>query len=116
LQVSRYTSICGGWVAGCNTASQRPSSTTAWTIVSVREPESGGATLPAKSLIQQEMIKRGILFNGSNFISYALTEADVDAAIDAYGAAFQVLASALPEDVLELLEGPPLTPAFRVPS
>jgi glutamate-1-semialdehyde aminotransferase len=87
-----------------------------WTIVSVREPESGGATLPAKSLIQQEMIKRGILFNGSNFISYALTEADVDAAIDAYGAAFQVLASALPEDVLELLEGPPLTPAFRVPS
>ena len=35
-------------------------------------------TLAAKSLMQQEMIKRGILFNGSNFISYAHTEADID--------------------------------------
>lgn len=87
-----------------------------WTIVSVREPDPGGATLPAKSLLQQEMVKRGVLFNGSNFISYAHTDADIDAAIEAYGAAFEVLSSALPDDVEDRLEGPPVTPAFRTPS
>jgi glutamate-1-semialdehyde aminotransferase len=87
-----------------------------WTIVSVREPEPGSETLPAKSLLQQEMIKREILFNGSNFISWAHTETDIDLAIDAYDSAFDVLASALPDDVEPCLQGPPLTPAFRTPS
>jgi glutamate-1-semialdehyde-2,1-aminomutase len=98
----------GDWVS-CSGAAP-------WTIVSVREPDPDGDTLPAKSLVQQEMLKRGILFNGSNFISYAHTDADIDAAIQAYGAAFEILASALPDDVEDRLEGPPLTPAFRTPS
>ncbi|HYM54795.1 MAG TPA: aminotransferase class III-fold pyridoxal phosphate-dependent enzyme [Solirubrobacteraceae bacterium] len=96
------------WV-GCSGAAP-------WTIVSVREPNGDGATLPAKSLLQQEMVKRGVLFNGSNFISYAHTDADIDAAIEAYGAAFEVLAGALPDDIEARLEGPALTPAFRTPS
>lgn len=98
----------GGWVS-CSGAAP-------WTIVSVREPDPTGKTLPAKSLLQQEMLKHGILFNGSNFISYAHTEADIDAAVEAYGSAFEVLASALPDHVEELLEGPAVTPAFRMPS
>jgi len=87
-----------------------------WTIVSVREPDPHGAALPAKSLLQQEMLRRGVLFNGSNFISYAHTDADIDAAVEAYAAAFRVLARALPDGVEDLLEGPALTPAFRTPS
>jgi glutamate-1-semialdehyde aminotransferase len=87
-----------------------------WTIVSVREPDQDGPGLPAKSLVQQEMIKRGVLFNGSNFISYAHTDADIDLAIEAYDATFEVLAGALPDDLESRLEGPPLTPAFRTPS
>ncbi len=87
-----------------------------WTIVSVREPHPHAATLPAKSLVQQEMVKRGILFNGSNFICYAHTDADIDAAVEAYGAAFQALAGALPDEVENRLEGPPLSRAFRTPS
>ncbi len=87
-----------------------------WTIVGVREPDPEGATLPARSLLQQEMLKRGVLFNGSNFISYAHTDADIDAAIEAYGAAFGVLAGALPDNVEDRLEGPAVTPAFRTPS
>jgi glutamate-1-semialdehyde aminotransferase len=87
-----------------------------WTIVGVQEPDPDGTRLAAKSLLQQEMIKRGVLFNGSNFISYAHTEADIDLALEAYREAFAVLAGALPEDVEGLLEGPPLTPAFRTPS
>jgi glutamate-1-semialdehyde aminotransferase len=87
-----------------------------WTIVSVREPDPSGTALPAKSLVQQEMIKRGVLFNGSNFISYAHTEADIDLAIAAYRDAFEVLASALPDKLESYLEGTPVTAAFRTPS
>lgn len=98
----------GDWVS-CSGAAP-------WTIVSVREADPDAGTLPAKSLIQQELIKRGILFNGSNFISYAHTDADIDAAIQAYEAALEVLAGALPDEVADRLEGPPLTQAFRTPS
>jgi glutamate-1-semialdehyde aminotransferase len=87
-----------------------------WTIVSVREPDPGSGTLPAKSLLQQEMIKREILFNGSNFISWGHTEIDIDLAIDAYDGAFEVLACALPDNIERYLQGPPVTPAFRTPS
>jgi glutamate-1-semialdehyde 2,1-aminomutase len=87
-----------------------------WTIVGVRELDPDGATLPAKSLLQQEMVKRGVLFNGSNFISYAHTDEDIDGAIEAYDSAFEALAGALPDDVEDRLEGPPVTPAFRTPS
>lgn len=98
----------GEWVA-CSGAAP-------WTIVSVRESGPDPVILPVKSLVQQEMIKRGVLFNGSNFISYAHTEADIELAIDAYEATFEVLSSALPDKVASHLEGPPLTPAFRTPS
>ncbi len=87
-----------------------------WTIVSVREPDPDALTLAAKSLVQQEMIKRGVLFNGSNFISYAHTDADIDFAIEAYEASFELLSSVLPDSVESRLEGAPLTPAFRTPS
>ena len=94
----------------------RCSGSAPWTIVGVREPDPDAIVLPAKSLLQQEMIKRGILFNGSNFISYAHTEADIDFAIEAYDSSFETLADALPNDVESRLQGPPLTPAFRTPS
>jgi glutamate-1-semialdehyde aminotransferase len=84
-----------------------------WTIVAVRETEPGRDVLPAKSLLQQEMIKRGVLFNGSNFISYAHTDADIAEALDAYDAALHRLASALPNDVEARLEGPPVGEVFR---
>jgi glutamate-1-semialdehyde aminotransferase len=84
-----------------------------WTIVGVREPHPDPAALPAKTLLQQEMVKRGILFNGSNFISYAHTEADIAEAVGAYNGAFERLARALPDDVAQHLEGPPLSPVFR---
>ncbi len=87
-----------------------------WTIVGTQEPDPDGNRLEVKSLIQQEMMKRGVLFNGSNFICGAHTEADIDLAIEAYEASFEILSSALPDGIEGLLEGPPLTPAFRTPS
>jgi glutamate-1-semialdehyde 2,1-aminomutase/spore coat polysaccharide biosynthesis protein SpsF len=87
-----------------------------WTLVSVREPHPDGEGLPAKSLLQQEMLLRGVLFNGSNFISYAHTGEDIDHAIDAYDAALVTLADALPDELQKRLQGPPVMPAFRTPS
>ena len=83
------------------------------TVVTIREPDGSGPGLPAKSLVQQELLKRGVLFNGSNFICLAHSDEDLELAIDAYGAAFERLASGLPDDLLGLLEGEPIQPAFR---
>jgi len=82
----------------------------------VREPHPADGALPAKSLLQQEMLKRGVLFNGSNFISYAHTPEDIELVSAAYSEAFEVLAGALPDGVPERLEGPPVSAAFRTPS
>jgi glutamate-1-semialdehyde-2,1-aminomutase len=87
-----------------------------WTIVTVLEDSSADGLLPAKSLLQQELLKRGVLFNGSNFISYAHTAEDIDFAIGAYDAALGVLAEGMREGIAERLEGPPLSPSFRKPS
>jgi glutamate-1-semialdehyde aminotransferase len=88
-----------------------------WTIVNVREPyRCAGGELPAKSLLQQEMLRRGVLFNGSNFLSYAHGQEDVELAIEAYDGALAVLASALPDGLETSLEGPALSAAFRTPS
>jgi len=85
-----------------------------WTIVNVREPAFAGTALPAKTLIQQEMLKRGVLYNGSNFVCSAHTEDDIDEAIAAYGQAFARLAQALPDDVDALLEAAPVSQIFRM--
>jgi glutamate-1-semialdehyde aminotransferase len=83
------------------------------TVVTIREPEGSGPGLPAKTLVQQELVKRGVLFNGSNFICLAHSDDDLDLAIDAYAAAFGRLAAGLSGGLSELLEGEPVQPAFR---
>jgi glutamate-1-semialdehyde aminotransferase len=83
------------------------------TVVTVQERDGSGPGLPAKTLVQQELVKRGVLFNGSNFICLAHSDEDLDVAIDAYRAAFARLAEGLAGDVNELLEGDPIQPAFR---
>jgi glutamate-1-semialdehyde aminotransferase len=85
------------------------------TVVTIREPSLGGVGtgLPAKTLVQQELLKRGVLFNGSNFICLAHSDDDIDLAIAAYGAAFGLLAEGLAGDLISLLDGEPIQPAFR---
>lgn len=82
------------------------------TIITVREPVPGG-DLPAKTLLQQELLKRGVLYNGTHMISYAHGEADIAFALDAYDGAFEVLARALPDDLSHFLEAPAVGPVFR---
>lgn len=82
--------------------------------VRIKEPIDDGK-LRAKSLVQQELLKRGVLWNGNCFINYAMTEDDIDMAADAFNVAFRVLADALTggaRGVEACLEGEPIRPVF----
>ena len=83
------------------------------TVTIVREPEGSDQRLLARSIVQQELLKRGVLFNGSNFISAAHTAEDIDHAVESYREAFGVLAAALLGELEDALDGPPVQPAFR---
>ena len=69
------------------------------TVVTIREPRRRRPGLPAKTLVQQELVKRGVLFNGSNFICLAHSDEDIDQAVEAYAAAFARLADGLAGDL-----------------
>lgn len=67
-----------------------------------------------KSLVSQELIRQGILWQGFHTISAAHTEADVEITLAAYEAALGLLAEALEAgDLAERLLGTPIQPVFR---
>jgi glutamate-1-semialdehyde aminotransferase len=85
------------------------------TVVVVREPEPSPRGLLARTLVQQEMALRGVLFNGNNFICAAHSRADLEQAVDAYAAAFGRLAEGIEGgDIGALLSSEPVQAAFRV--
>jgi glutamate-1-semialdehyde 2,1-aminomutase/spore coat polysaccharide biosynthesis protein SpsF len=84
-----------------------------WTLVLAVEPHPEADGMPARTLMQQELLKRGVLYNGAHFISWSHTDADVAETLAAYDAAFAALARALPDDVPAALEGAPLSAVFR---
>ena len=84
------------------------------TVTVVREPESSDGQLLARSIVQQELLKQGVLFNGSNFISAAHSDEDIDHAVASYREAFNFLSDALRTgDLAAALDGSPVQPAFR---
>jgi glutamate-1-semialdehyde aminotransferase len=85
------------------------------TFIGFNDPDGKIPMLHLKSLFQQEVVKRGILFNGNHMMTYSHTEEDIDYTLDAYRAALQVFAAALDSsrDFVEFLEGPAIEPVFR---
>lgn len=72
-------------------------------------PGPGG---PAdRSWVQQCLVERGILFNGSMFVCARHDDADVEQTLEAFDAAFAALAEH--GDVRPLLKGPPVETVFR---
>jgi glutamate-1-semialdehyde 2,1-aminomutase/spore coat polysaccharide biosynthesis protein SpsF len=61
-----------------------------WTVVTF-EDTRGYSALQLKTLFQQEMLRRGILFSGSQFVSLAHTDEDIARTLDAYREAMRVL-------------------------
>lgn len=75
---------------------------------------SAGDPLAMKSLVQQEMIKRGVLWGGFHNMSAAHTDADIRHTIAAYGQVLPMLAEAVEAgDVASRVRGALLEPVFR---
>ena len=73
-----------------------------------------GDPLILKSLVQQEMIKRGILWGGFHNMSYSHSDEDVEYTLRAYEAVLPILKKAVEDgNAKELLRGEPVQPVFR---
>ncbi|MCX7877917.1 MAG: aminotransferase class III-fold pyridoxal phosphate-dependent enzyme [Ignavibacteria bacterium] len=71
-------------------------------------------SLLIKSLLQQELIKRGILWNGFHNISYSHTQSDIDYTLEAYEHSLKIINKAVGEaDLQKYLRGEPVKPVFR---
>jgi hypothetical protein len=56
-----------------------------------------------KTLFQQEMLRRGILFSGSQFLSLAHQDAEIQQTIFAYQESMRVLRVAIDNDAVDSL-------------
>lgn len=75
---------------------------------------SAGNPLEMKSLVQQEMIKRGILWGGFHNMCFAHTDEDIGYTLKAYEDVLPVLKKAVEEkNVQGYLKGEPVEPVFR---
>lgn len=85
-----------------------------WSFLSFKA--SNGATVPEiKTLFIQELFKRGIYALGTHNMSYAHTNADVDALLTCYREVFGLIKTAIETGtVRDRLECEPLVPLFKV--
>ena len=75
---------------------------------------SGGNPLEMKSLVQQEMIKRGILWGGFHNMSFSHSDADIEYTLQVYKEVLPILKKAVEENnVKGYLRGEPVGPVFR---
>ncbi|MEG8947683.1 aminotransferase class III-fold pyridoxal phosphate-dependent enzyme [Rosettibacter firmus] len=76
--------------------------------------EKAGDPLLQKSLMQQEMIKRGVLWQGFHNISFSHTDEDIDYTLAALEESMSILKKAVEKNNLrETLKGEPVQPVFR---
>ena len=82
------------------------------TIISFNE--SAGNPLELKSLLQQELIKRGILWSGFHNMSFSHSDEDIEYTLTAYKEVLPILKKAVEEKkVAAYLKGKPVEPVFR---
>lgn len=83
------------------------------TIIDIKAPD-GIDPLLIKGILQQEMVRRGVLWAGYHNVCFSMTEADVMHVLRAYRAALPVVSAALESGAPEkFLEGECLQPVFR---
>lgn len=81
-------------------------------VFDISEPY-GSNDLSFKTLLMQEMIKRGVLFQGIFVPSFSHTKNDVDFFAEALNDSLKVFKSALEKGVNKFLVGKPIRPVFR---
>lgn len=84
------------------------------TIITFDAEKSGCNPLEMKSLVQQEMIKRGILWGGFHNMSFSHSDEDIQYTLNAYEDVLPILKKAVEEkNVKSYLRGEPVEPVFR---
>jgi glutamate-1-semialdehyde aminotransferase len=84
------------------------------TIITFDAEKSGCNPLEMKSLVQQEMTKRGILWGGFHNMSFSHTDEDIEYTLKAYRDVLPILKKAVEEkDIKNYLRGEPVEPVFR---
>jgi hypothetical protein len=67
-----------------------------------------------KSLVQQEMIRRGVLWAGFHNMSYSHSDEDITRTLTAYREVLPILKRAVEDrDIPGYLRGEPVEPVFR---
>lgn len=75
---------------------------------------SAGNPLEMKSLVQQEMIKRGILWGGFHNMSFSHSDSDIEYTLKVYKEVLPILKKAVEENNIKgYLRGEPVGPVFR---
>ncbi len=75
---------------------------------------NAGNPLELKSFVQQEMIRRGILWSGFHNMSYSHTDEDIDYTLAAYREVLGLLKQAVESnEVASLIKGAVIEPVFR---
>ena len=75
---------------------------------------SAGNPLEMKTFVQQELLRRGILWSGTQNLCYSHSEADIDYTLAAFGECLELLKQAVAAgDVRGRLLGETLQPVFR---
>jgi glutamate-1-semialdehyde 2,1-aminomutase/spore coat polysaccharide biosynthesis protein SpsF len=83
------------------------------TVMTFRDAE-GQESLLLKSFVQQECLRRGLLFTGAHTLSASHSLGDVHYTLQVYRTVLEMLGQALAAgDVERQLEGPPVQPVFR---
>ena len=84
------------------------------TVCTFTDPMTGEDSLALKSLLQQELVRRGVLFLFGFNISYALSDEDVERSLGALREAFGTMSSAVDSgDIANWVEGDIVQPVFR---
>ncbi|MFQ5685292.1 MAG: aminotransferase class III-fold pyridoxal phosphate-dependent enzyme [Candidatus Scalindua sp.] len=74
----------------------------------------GNESLEAKTLFQQETIKRGVLFSGSQNMCYSHTDTDIEGTLEVFDESLGILAGAIKKGNVEsFIEGEVVQPVFR---
>jgi len=84
-----------------------------WTPVFVFKNKTRAVCPGMRTLFMQEMIKRGILFQGLLMPSYSHQKKDMDYFLEAFQESTQVYQTALEQGYSQFLTGEPAKPVFR---
>lgn len=73
-----------------------------------------GSPLEQRSLVQQELLRRGVLWSGFHNMSFSHTDADIQYTLAAYREVLPILAAAVESgNIARFLEGEPVKAVFR---